>query len=50
LVISTDSHHTSELRRMEFGVANAQRGWAPVDAVANTLDPGAFLEFASSRR
>jgi DNA polymerase (family 10) len=50
LVISTDSHHTSELRRMEFGVANAQRGWAPVDAVANTLDPGAFLEFASSLR
>ncbi len=50
LVISTDSHHTSDLRRMEFGVANAQRGWAATTDVANTLDPPAFLDFARSRR
>ncbi|HJQ95935.1 MAG TPA: DNA polymerase/3'-5' exonuclease PolX [Acidimicrobiia bacterium] len=50
LVISTDSHHTSDLRRMEFGVANAQRGWAAAGDVANTLDSPAFLDFARSRR
>ena len=50
LVISTDSHHTSDLRRMEFGVANAQRGWAASVDVVNTLDSPAFLDFARSRR
>lgn len=50
LVISTDSHHTSDLRRMEFGVANAQRGWAGTADVLNTLEPDAFLDFARSRR
>lgn len=50
LVISTDSHHTSDLRRMEFGVANAQRGWASSADVLNTLDSPAFLDFARSRR
>jgi DNA polymerase (family 10) len=50
LVISTDSHHTSDLRRMEFGVANAQRGWAAAGDVVNTLDAPAFLDYARSRR
>jgi DNA polymerase (family 10) len=50
LVISTDSHHTSDLRRMEFGVANAQRGWAATGDVVNPLDSPAFLDFARSRR
>ncbi|HJU50969.1 MAG TPA: DNA polymerase/3'-5' exonuclease PolX [Acidimicrobiia bacterium] len=50
LVISTDSHHTSDLRRMEFGVANAQRGWAGSADVVNTLDSAAFLDFTRSRR
>ena len=27
LVIKSDSHHTSELGRMEYGVLTAQRGW-----------------------
>lgn len=35
-VISTDSHHPSEMRRMEWGVANAQRGWLTADRVINT--------------
>jgi len=50
LVISTDSHHTSDLKRMLFGVANAQRGWAAGTDVANTLSTVEFLEFARSRR
>jgi DNA polymerase (family 10) len=50
LVISTDSHHTSDLTRMLYGVANAQRGWAAAADVANTLPSAQFLDFARSRR
>jgi DNA polymerase (family 10) len=50
LVISTDSHHTSDLRRMAYGVANAQRGWAGADDVVNTLPVDEFVVWADSRR
>ncbi len=43
LVISTDSHHTSELGRMRYGVLNAQRGWAPKSAVLNSLPAEEFV-------
>jgi DNA polymerase (family 10) len=43
LVINTDSHHTSELCRMEYGVLTAQRGWAPRGLVVNTWDRDRFL-------
>ena len=49
LVISTDSHHVSELRRMDFGVRNAQRGWAERSDVANTLPVEEFEAWAHSR-
>lgn len=49
LVISTDSHHTSDLRRMDFGVRNAQRGWAERSDVANTLGVEEFETWARSR-
>ena len=47
LVINTDSHHVSELGRMEYGVRTAQRGWAPKDLVINTWDRERFLEWAN---
>ncbi|MGQ0848644.1 MAG: DNA polymerase/3'-5' exonuclease PolX [Actinomycetota bacterium] len=50
LVISTDSHHTSDLKRMAYGVAHAQRGWAGIDNVANTLSADQFVAFSRSRR
>ncbi len=50
LVISTDSHHVSDLRRVQYGVLNAQRGWAPRAAVANTWPARKFLAWASQRR
>jgi DNA polymerase (family 10) len=50
LVISTDSHHVSELVRMEYGVRQAQRGWAAVTDVANTMPLDAFLEWSRARR
>jgi DNA polymerase (family 10) len=49
LVISTDSHHTSELGRMEYGVRNAQRGWAPKASVLNTLPASEFLARVEDR-
>ena len=49
LVINTDSHHTSELGRMEYGVLTAQRGWAPKELVVNTWDRKDFLKWVASR-
>ncbi len=48
LVINTDSHHTSELGRMEYGIRTAQRGWAPRDLVVNSWDRDRFLEWVNS--
>ena len=50
LVISTDSHHTSDLKRMAYGVSHAQRGWAAAADVANTMPQTEFLDFVVSRR
>jgi len=50
LVINTDSHHVSELGRMEYGVLTAQRGWAPRDQVINTWDQKRFLAWVSDHR
>lgn len=49
LVINTDSHHTSELGRMEYGVRTAQRGWAPKELVVNTWDRADFLKWVQDR-
>ena len=50
LVISTDSHHTSDLKRMAYGVSHTQRGWAGAGDVANTMPQSDFLDFVGSRR
>ena len=50
LVINTDSHHTSELGRMEYGVLTAQRGWAPKDQVINTWERDRFLQWVDTHR
>jgi DNA polymerase (family 10) len=47
-VISTDSHHPSEMRRMEWGISNAQRGWLTPDRVINTWPVERFLEWIDS--
>ena len=49
LVINTDSHHTSELGRMEYGVLTAQRGWVPRDTVINTWDHDRFMTWAGHK-
>jgi DNA polymerase (family 10) len=50
LVINTDSHHTSELGRIEHGVRTAQRGWAPRELVVNTWERHRFLAWIGSKR
>ena len=50
LVINTDSHHVSELGRMEYGVLTAQRGWAPRELVVNSWPIKKFTRWAQSRR
>ncbi len=50
LVINTDSHHTSELGRMEYGVLTAQRGWVPKELVVNSWPRDQFLAWVDSHR
>lgn len=49
-VIDTDSHHVSDLKRMDYGVQYAQRSWVTPDRVVNTMDHRDFLEWSRSRR
>ncbi len=50
LTVSTDAHHPSELVRMDYGVLNAQRGWAAKADVLNTKPTRSFLAWLRRRR
>jgi DNA polymerase (family 10) len=49
-VIDTDSHHVSDLARMDYGVSYAQRGWVTTDRVVNAKPVEEFLAWAGRRR
>jgi DNA polymerase (family 10) len=49
-MIDTDSHHVSDLRRMDYGVLYAQRAWVTTGRVINTRPVGDFVEWARRRR
>jgi DNA polymerase (family 10) len=49
-VIDTDSHHTRDLVRMDYGVQYAQRAWVTSDRVMNAKSVDDFLDWARSRR
>lgn len=49
-VIDTDSHHTSDLARMAYGVTYAQRAWVTADRVVNTRPVADFLAWSRRRR
>ncbi len=49
-VIDTDSHHTRDLKRMDYGVLYAQRAWVTEERVVNTWDLDRFVEWAKARR
>ena len=36
MVINTDSHHIDQMRFIEFGIAQARRGWAEKNDIINT--------------
>lgn len=44
IVINTDSHHTSHLDKIRFGVLQARRAWLTKDDVLNTLPPQKFAK------
>jgi DNA polymerase (family 10) len=44
VVISTDSHSTSHLAFIRYGVTTARRGWLTKADVLNTLSPEPFLQ------
>jgi len=43
IVINTDSHHTSHLEKMRYGVEQLRRAWLGKDDVLNTRHAGEFL-------
>ena len=49
-VISTDTHHTRELARMEWGVLQATRGWVEPSRIANLWPRERFLGWLRARR
>jgi DNA polymerase (family 10) len=44
IVINTDSHHTSHLEKIRFGVLQARRAWLGKDDVLNTLPTERFAK------
>jgi DNA polymerase (family 10) len=42
IVINTDSHHTSHLEKIRYGVTQARRAWLTKDDVLNTLPAQKF--------
>lgn len=50
LVIDTDSHHTKDLVRMNYGVEYARRGWVTSDRVVNTWGVDRLLSWVARRR
>jgi DNA polymerase (family 10) len=44
IVINTDSHHTSHLDKIRFGVLQARRAWLTKEDVLNTLPPEKFAK------
>jgi len=50
LAINSDSHHHLDLRRTEWGVAIAQKGWAPAELIINTWPRDKFLAWVESKK
>jgi len=45
MVINTDSHHIDHMRFIEFGIAQARRGWAEKEDIINTQPLEKLLKF-----
>jgi DNA polymerase (family X) len=44
IVINTDSHHTSHMEKMRYGILQARRAWLTKDDVLNTLPAEQFAK------
>jgi DNA polymerase (family X) len=44
IVINTDSHHTSHMKKIHYGVTQARRAWLTKEDVLNTLPAKGFAE------
>ncbi len=44
IVINTDSHHTSHMEKIRYGVLQARRAWLTKNDVLNTLPPQQFAK------
>lgn len=42
IVINTDSHHTSHMEKIRYGIVQARRAWLTREDVLNTLPPENF--------
>ena len=42
IVINTDSHHTSHMEKIRYGITQARRAWLTKEDVLNTLPPQEF--------
>jgi len=45
MIINTDAHHIDQLRYMEYGIAQARRGWAEKNDIINTQPLEKLLGF-----
>jgi DNA polymerase (family 10) len=50
VMIDTDSHHVSDLVRMNYGVEYARRGWVTTDRVINAQPVDDFMAWVGRRR
>ena len=44
IVVNTDSHHTSHMEKIRYGILQARRAWLTKDDVLNTLPPQKFAK------
>jgi DNA polymerase (family 10) len=49
IVINTDSHHTSHLEKLHYGITQARRAWLTKDDVLNTLPLQKFAQAMKHR-
>jgi DNA polymerase (family 10) len=45
MVINTDSHESSQMELMRYGVSVARRGWATKNDILNTLSYNEFIDW-----
>jgi DNA polymerase (family 10) len=48
--ISTDAHHASAYSNVQWGVAQARKGWVSRERIVNSLDTARFLDWIARKR